>query len=448
MMLEGPRTLPSLLDNLRKRSESVPGDIDLILKLARLYRRNGAWDKAAETYDRLLAASFDHPAGLVESALCLARLDNMSEAEFRLGRAQEVHPEPVEVFLAWAELHQLRPDPEAEITALMRAANAAPDRPDVRLRLAERLSRHGDEAGALAQYRLLAERFPAHHGIRNALAGLLMHQDTLDEAVRQLQAVVSLNPSDHQAWFDLARCQFRRGAYVEAIPCFHYALKGLKDSLPARFLLARCYEKLEDFDRALVMLERMADGNPESLDVLRFLAETYVRVGETDSAIDVFGRLVTLYPERPEFALRRAELLLERKDHARAAQVLYQLFARHPGHIEGHRLMGEVRIAQGKLREALNEYQNTILADEAFLPGWVGCARVYHLLGEESDEYKTLQRALELRSDDVEILFRLGELERKLKKPASLDRFRRILELSPHSRRAREAAYFLRHTRG
>ena len=76
---------------------------------------------------------------------------------------------------------------------------------------------------------------------------------------------------------------------------------------------------------------------------------------------------------------------------------------------------------------------------------FVGLASAYAALNEAAEEQKALQRVIELGKETPEVLLRLGQLERQLKLPASLDRFRRITELSPESNIAREAEYYIRH---
>ena len=72
-------------------------------------------------------------------------------------------------------------------------------------------------------------------------------------------------------------------------------------------------------------------------------------------------------------------------------------------------------------------------------------AEVHRQLGRHSEELQALQKVLAVVPDDVSVMLRLGELEKILKLPASLDRFRKIMQLAPESIQAAEARYYLRH---
>ena len=162
-------------------------------------------------------------------------------------------------------------------------------------------------------------------------------------------------------------------------------------------------------------------------------------------ARDVYRRLVVIAPERPEFLLRAASLMIDLGEHEKAEKALDQLFRLHPGHVEGHRILGDLYAGRGDFRSAIEEYRRTLMINENNAKVFGGLAKVYNALGNAEEEQQALKRAVELGSESPEILLRLGQLERKLRLPDSLDRFRRITELVPESNYAREAEYFIRH---
>ncbi|MFZ2960366.1 MAG: tetratricopeptide repeat protein [Candidatus Ozemobacteraceae bacterium] len=467
-MLDGPRTFPVLLRDLEERCEACPNDLSLLLKLGRLHARNGSWAEAARVYRRLLSADPQSVIGLIEMGVSLSRLGRTDEARFHLERAQEVSPNSPAVFMAFAAWHEACGDVEGHVTFLQRAAAADSAsasvsaaatgsasaagtpasgvcRPEIRLKLADVLRRHGDFAGAIVQYRKILESHAHLETARFGLATLLIKRDELNEAIAHLNFIVTQNPSAHDAHLNLALCLFRQKKYQLAIPSFLWALKGLKNHPQGQFLLARCYEKLGDIDHALVILEKLFDERPDSIEIGCALGDLFERAGEPDSARDVFARLAGRHQDRPDLAIRNARFLMQGKRYQAAADILAALFVRHPGHLDGHRLLADNFAAWGKIKEALDEYKKTLLVNESYCPGWLGAAAMYRQMDDPREEYRCLQKALVLESEDVEILFRLGELERRLKLPTSLERFRRVVQLSPDSGCGSEAAYYLRH---
>jgi tetratricopeptide (TPR) repeat protein len=146
------------------------------------------------------------------------------------------------------------------------------------------------------------------------------------------------------------------------------------------------------------------------------------------------------------FSLKYVRLLGDLKQYSEADRVLEQLFFNHPGHLEGHRLLGDLLFERGKFKAALEEFKRTLLISEAYLPGYHGMAKVFAKLGDPEGEYEVLLKIHGQEPNRPEVLLRLGILERALKKPASLERFRRVLEIAPESVQGSEARYFIRHT--
>jgi tetratricopeptide (TPR) repeat protein len=171
----------------------------------------------------------------------------------------------------------------------------------------------------------------------------------------------------------------------------------------------------------------------------------YEQTKEYDLARDCYRRLAANFPERPEFMVKHAMMLIKLKDFSAAEKSLDTLFRFHPGHIDGHRILGEMYCSTGRFKLAIEEFKRTLLINEDFIPGILGLAAVYKETENHEQEYETLKIAVEKGRETAEIIFRLGEIERKLKMPASMDRFKRVRELAPETSYAQEAEYYIRH---
>ncbi len=444
-MVEGPRNLHELLSRLEEKSQQTPSDLNLLRKLGRLHLRNGAVAAAVRVFQRILAQVPDDLATSVDLALGQARLGQIEEARFLLERALEVDPHSAPVLVALSQVCELANDTEGQVTFLMRAANAAPHRPEIRLTLGEILRRHADFAGAIRQYEAALATHPHLETARFALASLLIRQNRLNEAMEHLRAIVRQNPSAHDAHYNLGHCLFRQKKWELATASFVAAQKGMKDHPQLHYQLALCWFHLKDWDRAIVHMERFAALLPDSFEAKLALGDLYQQTGELDLAREVFASLVDTFPQRPEPFIRLAGICRDLQRFDEAGQVLRRLFHHHPGHIEGHRLQADLHFARGQWKAALDEYRNTLLMNENYLPGRRGVAAVFRQTGQAAEEFAALQKVAALAPDDVDVLLRLGELEKTLGLPGSLDRFRKITQLAPGSLQAKEASYYLRH---
>ncbi|RCK80274.1 MAG: TPR repeat [Candidatus Ozemobacter sibiricus] len=443
--MEGPRHLHELLSQLEEQSQETPNDLNLLRKLGRLYLRNGSVAAAVRVFQRLLAQAPDDLAASVDLALSQARLGQIEEARFLLERALEVAPRSATVLVAMSQVCEMAKNTEGQVTFLMRAANAAPQRPEIRLALGEILRRHGDFAGAIRQYEAVLAVHPHLEAARFALAALLIRQNRLNEAMDHLRAIIRLNPSAHDAHYNLGHCLFRQKKWELATASFMAAMKGMKDHPQLHYQLAICQFHLKDWDRAIVHMERYAALLPGSFEAQLALGDLYQQAGEPDLAREVFAGLADAFPQRPESFIRLASICRDLQRFDEAEQALRRLFHHHPGHIEGHRLQADLHFARGQWKAALDEYRNTLLMNENYLPGRRGVAAVFRQTGQTAEEFAALQKVAALAPDDVDVLLRLGELEKILGMPSCLDRFRKITQLAPDSLQAKEASYYLRH---
>ena len=445
MQLDAPKGLSKLLSEFEEKSASNPSDAALVLKLGRLYIKNGSFDEAIRVYQRLLINDQGNITALLEMGLCYARLQQYAEARFNLEKALDLQPNSSSVFLAFSKLHEMMGNTEQQGAFLLRAAKAAPGRPEIRLQLAELMRRHGDLASAAKQYEAVLVINPDNETARFSLGTIFMRQNQLNEAMGHFRHIIARNPSAHDAHLNLAQCLYRQEKYGFAIPVFQAALRGYREHPQAQFLLSQCFFHLGDWDRALVIMEKLVEKFPDDVQVLMALGELYLKTNELDCARDVFFRLRKKFPERSEFAVKLAKILLGLKRYQESTNILQELFVSHPGHIDGHRLLGDLHLERKQYKDALDEYKKTLLINESYLPGYLGVAKVCAQLGDKRQEYAALQKAAAVQPRDLDILLRLGQLERDLGLPASFERFKAILAIAPQSTQGKEADYYLRY---
>ncbi len=443
---EAPRDLQFVIRALETQACADDPAPETLLKLIRLHQRNGAHDEAVPLLRRLLAKDPANVTSLVDLGLCLAHCRQFEEARFTLERALELDPRNEGVFVAFARLAFMEGNAEGQVLNLQRAVSIAPKRTDIRLALGEVLRRHGEFGAAQAQYESLLQIDPGHEAGRFALGTIIMRRGDLSGAAENFRRVVMINPSAFDAHLNLAQCYFHQKKYAMAIPPLVTTLKGMKNNPRALFLLAHCYANIGDWDRALVTIEKLSEIEPDNLKVTKTLADLYDKAGELDSAREVYRKLARRFPEIDSYTMAHADLLRRLRRHSDSLAVLEVLFKEHPGHIDGHRLYGEVLFEMGRPKAALEEFRKVLLVNDEFIPSFRGIARVMRTLGNKREEYDALARIVSLKKHTTEELFRLGLLERELNLPTSLERFRQVVEQEPDSSWGREASYFLRHS--
>ncbi|NCB37999.1 MAG: tetratricopeptide repeat protein [Erysipelotrichia bacterium] len=444
-MLESPKELAGLLGQLEQKSRQNPDDIELLQRLARLSLRNGNEDEAARIFERIIKNDPQNAQIMVELADCLIRRSAYNDAQFYLDRALEIRPGFAAAFITLSRMHEALGVVDKQVSFMMLAANAAPDKPEVRLALAELLKRYGDFNGAVRQYRQVLEIQPDIEPALFSLGTLLMKQGEFSEAMRQFRSIINNNPGAFDAHFNLATCLFRQRKYAMAANHFKMAVRKPELADRAMYLMAQCHFKQGNFDHAIVVMEKLVESDEKNISYHKCLAEIYEAAKEHDLAAEVYRRLSHIAPERAEFMIKFAQITVELADYEKAEKSLEVLFKAHPGHVEGHRILGDIHAMRGSYKSAIEEYRHALMINENYAEVFAALASVYRKLENQPEEHAAMKRAVELGVERPELLLRLGELERILKLPASLDRFKRITELAPDSSCAKEAEYYIRH---
>ncbi len=444
MMQPRIKTIKELNGLLNKGSEAK-NDAELSCRLAKLYFNNGDRAKAEEILKRLIKNDPKNVQLLVECANCYVSANIVDEAEFLLEKALDLKTGYVPAYLAMAEVCEIKGDAAKQISFLMLAANAEPDKYEIRLIIAEQLKQYGDLNGAISQYKAILENKPGLEIAIFSLGSIYLRQNNISEATDCFKKILNNNPTAFDAHFNLANCYFRKQKYALAVNHFNFAMRKQELVQRSLYLTAQCWFKTGDVDRAVVAMEKLCELDGYNVPYKKCLAEFYETIKEYDMAIDTYEQLCALAPERAEFCLNLARNQIKIGELKSAEKTLKSMFLNHPGNLEGHKILGELLASKKQYKDAVEEYMKILMFNDKYPGIYKNMAKVYRETENYVEEQKALQHAVAIGEEEPELLLRLGELERKMNLPLSVERFRRITEIAPESSYAKEAAYYLKY---
>lgn len=241
----------------------------------------------------------------------------------------------------------------------------------------------------------------------------------------------------------------RLGMIEEASAGYETAARGHPRKGDCWFYIGRNYLRLEQAGRAAEAFER-AGSLPGARYELALLQARDGRLAESDAEA---ARLASQFPDAYQPVSLRYRLALARKESA-AADAFADQFARRPrplptplsaevswifGVADGFgraRLFrdagreveaGRLAIAESKLREAINARWNPEIADRL--------AQVAFSSGMREEAFRILTEAVERGGPSFELLWRLGQAEEALVRPArALELWERAARLASGSR--------------
>ncbi|HEY8123519.1 MAG TPA: tetratricopeptide repeat protein [Myxococcota bacterium] len=305
------------------------------------------------------------------------------------------------------------PEPEAQRAAPLaeeqrseRAADAAPDSPELAFLLAQQREHDGDLDGAYAGYQELLARDPNDAFLLVRLAQLAFRLDKAPEAREYAERALALNADD--PWL--------------------------------RAFLAETYRDSGDLARVVDVLTDAA-GDPVDGDAATQLYQVWMERGIYEQARRVARWQVDAEPEVPASWLNLAEVTEKQGDSAGAEKILREADRAHPEEVQFLAAIAVLRRGRSdRLGElgVLNELLARAPEDGA---SWLAKAEAEFDLGREDDGRRSLARAEEHQPADLRTTMRIALLDLQRGAYAEAEqRFARVAELYPEQY---EIAYFL-----
>jgi len=146
--------------------------------------------------------------------------------------------------------------------------------------------RYGD---AVAEYRKAIGKNPAAVNLHFRLARALLMQshtpEVMDEAAKEFEAELKLNPSDAVAEYEIGQIMLAQNKAQDAAPRFERALALSPDFAEALLAVARLREEAKRYGEAIQLLERAVRLQPENESAHYNLMLAYRNAGRNEDAL-------------------------------------------------------------------------------------------------------------------------------------------------------------------
>lgn len=428
------KTILTRLSHLTDSDAHLNFSLGVALSSARQYAEAEAF------FNRAVEAAPGNFEALYDLGLAASHAGHNERAREALQQALQQQPNNVDVLYDLAVVNAALNEKAVALELLVKAAGLAPQRPDVQLLIAhtssdlgyfgdavQAWSRYmklapGDDAGrrehAFAQIALgenvnsamsdlewFVRRHPndpaGHYELGTAQGPL-----NADEALKELDRALALEPDLVPAHMARGILNYRRGEPAAALPDFQFAAEHEPENPAILNHLGQTYMALGNFREAAKILHKAADLAPRDSTVLLHLGRALTNTGQTDEAKAVFARLRELGPNRsalphPAGLVEFLSLSPDEQFDRYRAGVL-RTVQQNPDNAEAQVRYLELLLAQGESNEAEPVAKKIlVLRPSAVL--LADAARA--LLGAEKYSLANdfLQQALPLAGDSSEL---------------------------------------------
>jgi tetratricopeptide (TPR) repeat protein len=225
--------------------------------------------------------------------------------------------------------------------------------------------------------------------------------DNFEEAVRDCQAALKIDPEYDEAIYTLALAYKEQKKYEEAIAGYHRIIElDPRDAKPY-LNLGEIYIGMKDLDKAITHLKVFIERDPEMSSVAHnLLGSAYLEKKMLAEAEQEILKSLEMRPRIPDAHYNLGLLYEERKDFERAIEEYKKEIeihpAAHPAHFNLALLLGKM----GNVQEQVEHLKEAIRHEEKFAKGYLFLAKAYLDLGENFEEAVNLaKKGLELNPE-------------------------------------------------
>lgn len=251
---------------------------------------------------------------------------------------------------------------------------------------------------ATASYGELAKQQPDHPFAAFNRGICLARLADWKMATESLQRAVELDPDLSKAWYALGACLLNQGLTSDARACFSRSLMITSAYAPALF----------------------------------GLATTLHLEGKYSEALSIYERMLEMQPKREELLSNALAAAIELQDSTKITAFATRLHDVHPESSSALAALFSVAADKGNFDEAADWCTQLAHADTQSFDDHYNLAICYQRVGRYENAVSTFERALQLRSDDVEALEGVAQCLSELSDHTRTKKaWRRLLELAP-----------------
>ncbi len=331
----------------------APDDRNLLAMGAEISIRRGHFPKAVEQLTQVAAKAPPRPELYARLAVAQQLAGSRADAEKSLQRA--------------ISLAKSRQDWEAAFAAALRmqrfdlakgiaqeAINQDPKSPEPVMWLAAVVGATGDDAAAIAQTQRALDLRADYYPALVALAKFAPTADGRQQYENRLKKAAESGTKDARIYLDRARILRDSSASPEQIA--EVLDRGLAASSGDIELRRAAIDQALRSGRKDQAIKLARDGEgaaPDNPAMQALAASVHAQLGETAQALSKYAQVTERYPERVDWNVQYASLLIQDKKFAEASKILRRLIQNRPDELLPYQLLVRLQLEDGKQNDAL-----------------------------------------------------------------------------------------------
>jgi len=292
-----------------------------------------------------------------------------------------------------------------------------PKDPDATSLRATFLLDQGDVNNALTQLQGVVTSSPdnavAHFQLGRAYLAS-NRPDGPESARQQFERAIALQPNLIQPRIGLAQLQVVRGEYEAALDTVQAILQRDPGSVAAKVIQSQAYLGQKKFEDSKNLLTGMMKSNPNSPDVYYQFGKSLLAEGKAKEAEAAFQRAYELNPLNNQSLLGVVESEIQQGQPERAMTILQNEAKKAPNRLDLLLLMGTTAKRENKFEEAMGYFTRVLNGldkkSKTRADLYLQLADCYRMSGDLNNAVANLQKAREILPESEIVLQDLGRV--------------------------------------
>lgn len=433
-----PVFLVQAFKSLSKAVELDPKLSDAHVKIGELYLLSKDLVKAGEQADLVLKSEPDGLDANLLKASVLAAGGKLKEAEKVLVRISSVHADSIKPLLLLANVRTAAGNREAARESLKAALSIKPGSVEPRIALARIGLMENRPAQAEEELNAALKDNPGNVAVLAALVDVYVLTGRTAFAEDAARKIVEASGNKAESYVVLASIQRASGSKEKARETLRQGIEHSTDPMKLQKVLAGDYLDDKDLAKASELVDailsskakdaeglflrgrlRLAENKPkEALADLNAYIEYNPRsplahyfygvgnmmAGNASTAKEAFNQALSLAPGLNEASFMLAAAYLETGEVKLAETEAQKLYSRKPDYPGLSVLMGDIRLRQGRTREAIQAFETFSKNNPNDAKGFARLALAYRAAGNGKKAVENAERAVSLNPDLTDTL--------------------------------------------